>query len=107
MAYILKMFGISLLLTWLIELPVGLLMGLRGWRYISLLLLVNLLTNPAAVALHLLGVPQIPIEMGVIAVEAVIYCWFARDERWKISHPVLLSVAANLISWISGILIQM
>ena len=107
MLYLLKMFGISLLLTWVIEIPVGYVLGLRGRKCLLLMLLVNLLTNPAAVLLHLLGVSQIPIEIGVVIVEALVYRWFSKDGKWKISHPVLLSVAANVISWTSGILIQL
>lgn len=106
MLYILKMFGISLLLTWLIELPVGWAMGLRGRKYIYLMLLVNLLTNPAAVLLHFLGIPQLPIEIGVVLAEALVYFWFSKDEKWKISHPIGLSIVTNGISWITGILIQ-
>ena len=105
--YILEMFGISLGLTLLIELPIGFAMGMREKKHILLMILVNVLTNPAAVLLCWLGVPQIPVEIGVFLVEASVYYWFSRDESWNIKHPVLLALLANLISWTSGILIQL
>ena len=105
--YILEMFGISLGLTLLIELPIGFAMGMRGKKHILLMILINVLTNPAAVLLCWLGVPQIPVEIGVFLVEAGVYYWFSRDENWNIKHPVLLALVANLVSWGSGILIQL
>ena len=104
--YLLEMFGISLLLTLLLELPVVWCMGLRKGKTILLAILVNVLSNPAAVYLHWMGVPQIPIEIGVIAVEAAVYRWFSEDENWKIPHPVFLAICANLISWTIGFIIQ-
>ena len=105
--YILEMFGISLGLTLLIELPIGFAMGMRRKKHILLMILINVLTNPAAVLLCWLGVPQIPVEIGVFLVEAGVYYWFSRDESWNIKHPILLALLANLISWTSGILIQL
>ena len=107
MRFLLEMFGVSLGLTWLIELPVGFVLGMRGGRNILLMLLVNLLTNPAAVLLCFLGIPQLPVEIAVVIVEVLIYYWFSRDENWKIPHPVGLGIGANVISWVSGILLQM
>lgn len=105
--YLLEMFGISLGLTLLIELPVGFAMGMRGKKHILLMILVNILTNPAAVLACWLGVAQIPVEIAVFLVEAGIYYWFSKDEGFTIKHPILLALLANLISWTSGILIQL
>ena len=105
--YILEMFGISLGLTLLIELPIGFAMGMRGKKHILLMILINVLTNPAAVLLCWLGVAQIPVEIAVFLVEAGIFYWFSKDDKWQIKHPVLLALLANLISWTSGILIQL
>lgn len=107
MRYLFEMFTISLVLTWLIELTVATAMGLRGKKSIYLVLLVNLLTNPAAVLLCHLGIPQLPVEIAVIAVEALIYTSFSKDPRWQISHPIILSAAANMIAWFAGIILQM
>lgn len=104
-AYLLEMFGVSLGLTLLLELGISRLMGLRGRDVFLLVVLVNVLTNPAAVLLNWLGLPQLPIELAVFLIEAWIYCRFAKDERWIIPHPVLLSALANGISWGFGMMI--
>ena len=104
--YLLEMFGVSLGLTLLIEIPIGFAWGLRGWKYLALMVLVNVLTNPAAVMLCWLGLPQLPIEIAVFLVEAGVYYWFSRDDKWTIRCPVLLALAANGISWLSGLLMQ-
>lgn len=101
--YLLEMFGISLLLTLVIELMIALLWGIRSKKQILLVVLVNVLTNPAAVLLCWLGIPQLPVELAVVLAEALIY----RDPAWKIPHPVLLAVVCNVISWGTGILIQL
>ena len=101
------MFGISLGLTLLIELPIGFVMGMCGKKHILLMVLINVLTNPAAVLACWLGAAQIPVEIAVFLVEAGIYYWFSKDEGFTIKHPILLALFANLISWTSGILIQL
>ena len=106
MRYMLEMFSISLALTWLIELTVAAILRLRDRKSMLLVLLVNLLTNPAAVLICHLGIPELPVELTVMAVEAFIYTSFSKDERWQITHPVILSVSANLIAWFAGILLQ-
>lgn len=105
--YLFEMFGVSLLLTLFLELPVAAFLNFRGWRAAALVILVNVLTNPAAVLLHWLGIPQFPIELAVIAVEAAVYIWFSRDRAWTIAHPFLLSLATNGLSWSVGELIQL
>lgn len=107
MRYLFEMFSISLGLTWLLELAVAACMGLRDRKSIFLVLLVNLLTNPAAVLLCYLGIPQLLVELAVIAVEACVYTSFSKDPKWQIPHPVILSAAANLVAWIGGMLLQM
>lgn len=103
---LLEMFVVSLVLTLVLELPIAWLMGLRSRKLLLLVALVNILTNPAAVLLHWLGVPQIPIEIAVVAVEAAVYLWFSKDEKWNIPRPIMLAVMANLISWTVGLLLQ-
>lgn len=98
--YLLKMFGISLGLTWLIELPAAHLWGLRG-RELLTVAAANLMTNPLAVALHLLGIPQVPIELGVVLAEAAVYSLHF-DRR-----PVLLAAVSNALSWGIGMVIQL
>ena len=101
--YLLKMFGISLLLTLVIELAAALLWGSRSKKQILLVILVNVLTNPAAVLLCWLGIPQLPVELAVVLTEALVY----KDPAWKIPRPVLFAIVCNTVSWGTGILIQM
>lgn len=103
--YLLEMFGISLALTLILELTICYPAGMRTGKQVLLVILVNILTNPAAVLLNWLGAPQLPIELAVFAAEAWIYWCFSRDDRWNISHPLLLSAIANGISWGCGIII--
>lgn len=103
---LLEMFAVSLGLTLILELPLAYLMGLRGRKGITLAVLVNILTNPAAVLLWKLGVPQLPVELGVLALEGTVYFWFSRDPGWKIPHPLWTVVLCNGISWTAGILLQ-
>lgn len=101
--YFLKMFGISLLLTLVIEIVIALIWGMRSKKRILLVILVNVLTNPVAVLLCWLGIPQLPVELTVVLTEALVY----KAPAWKIPHPVLFAIVCNTASWGTGILIQM
>lgn len=96
----LQTFLLSLGLTLLLELPIACLWGLRK-RELVTVLAANLMTNPLAVALHLAGVPQIPIEIGVVLTES----WAYRLHFEK--RPVLLAIVSNVLSWGVGLLIQL
>ena len=90
----------------------------HAWKRkeISLVVLVNLLTNPAVVwTLRMAGMffyppviwgIEIVAEVLVIVVEALVYLRFAKEESWNIKRPVLLAVTANLASWGIGILLK-
>lgn len=106
MDYCLQMFGFSLGLTLLTELTVGWCFGLRAMKQIRLLILVNLLTNPAAVWLHSFWrVPQLSIEIAVVIIEYYVYRLFRTEAA--IAHPLALSLTANGISWGLGIVLQL
>jgi len=105
--YLLKMFGLSLGLTILLELSVGFLFRMGKGKIWILMVLVNILTNPPAVLLCWMGCPQLPVEAAVVLVEAMIYLWFSRDESWTIPHPVIFAMVANSVSWLTGVLIQL
>lgn len=94
----LKIFALSLGLTLAIELPVAYLWGLRG-RELVTVLAANLMTNPLAVALHLSGIPQPPIETGVVLAEG--FAYFRHFEN----RPWLLALVSNALSWGFGLLI--
>lgn len=112
--YLIRMFGISLMLTIAIELAAALLFGMRMRKNMLLVVLVNVFTNPPAVLCNWLcrlylpdyhrAAVQLAIEAVVITVEALIYSVFARDERWRIRRPVLFSLTANGCSWLLGVL---
>lgn len=99
------MFGISLLLTIFVEGLAGFFLGMKSLRQQKLMALVNILTNPAAVLLCWLGMGQLLVELGVIVVECLIYDWFSKDNRWNLTHPVLLGVSLNILSWTVGIIL--
>lgn len=85
-------------------------------KEMSLVVLVNLLTNPAVVwTLRMAGMffyppviwgIEIVEEVLVIVVEALVYLSFSKEESWNIKRPVLLAVTANLASWGIGILLK-
>lgn len=102
--YFLEMFGVSLALTLIIETAVCWFMGMRTGKELRLVILVNVLTNPAAVLACWLGAPQLPVELAVALTEAWIYVWFSRDSEWMIRHPVRMAVLANGLSWLFGLL---
>lgn len=141
--YLVKMFGISLVLTIVVELIVAFVVRFwvrhigkgkrktggdrdfeqkqKSWlvwgskRHMALLVvLVNVLTNPAAVLLCWLGRMFLPsflslptemlVEIAVVVVEAWIYHSFMEKPGWQVGRPVLLSVVSNGCSWMMGIL---
>ncbi len=109
-SYLIRMFGFSLALTLGIELAAAFICGVRSRRGILLVVLVNILTNPLVVMLYwrirfyLPELPRVPVQVGleaaVIVVEALVYRSFSRNAKWRIPRPVLLSVTANLCSWL-------
>lgn len=94
----LKIFALCLGLTLLIELPIAYLWGLRGQELLTVLA-ANVMTNPLAVALHLCGIPQVPIELGVVLAEGFAY----RLHFDK--HPLSLAIVSNAVSWGIGLLL--
>ena len=113
---ILCMFGISLILTIIIELSIARVWGLKTKKEMLLVLLVNILTNPAAVFCvwicnGYLGSEfsflfQCVMEFIVVVVEAKVYSGFAREEGWNIKKPLQFAIAAKVISWVSGVMLQ-
>ncbi len=120
---LIEMFTVSLTLTLAVELAVAFMLeragkprrGKRWGREMLLVVLANVLTNPPAVLLCWIGglylprlweIPvQLMVEAGVMVVEACIYQSFAHLPRWEIRRPVLLAVAANLCSWLTGVIV--
>ncbi len=92
-------FGMSLGLTLLFELPIAYVWGLRG-RELAAVLAANVMTNPMAVALSLVGVPQIPVELGVVLAEGAAY----RLQDFR--RPFWLALVSNGVSYGLGLLLQ-
>lgn len=101
---------ISLGLTIILELIFCLFFKLRGSHNFSLVVLVNILTNPPVVLLnHLLrqntDLPWVllvlVLEITAVLVEGLYYRRYAEDIR----RPFLFSLGANAFSYLSGLLI--
>lgn len=85
----------------------------RAARILLLSVLVNVLTNPAAVFICWLGRiylpmwPKWPLELAVealvVAAEGYVYFSFRKKPLWRTEHPLLLSAWANGCSWLLGI----
>lgn len=111
--YLIEMFGVSLLLTLVIELVVAIGFRIPAGKNWLPIVLVNLLTNPAVVFLNwvigiyepqLRGIGlQIPLEILVVLVEFGIYKSFSRA-GWKCKSPLCLALVSNGISWLLGVL---
>lgn len=116
MVILIEMFGISLGLTLVIEILVALLWKWKSKRQILLVVLTNILTNPAAVLLvwlgkNYLGIDkdiflQIFVEVLVVSAEAWIYFLFSKEEAWVLPKPIGYAVIANGVSWFSGVVLQ-
>ncbi len=108
---LLFIFGASLGLTLLLEFGTALIFRMRG-RDLLLLLLTNILTNPAAVYINLLlsalfpdisvFLWQIPLEAAVVLAEGSVY----RKLSVSLSSPYLFAVAANAFSYGVGVILN-
>lgn len=103
-AYIIESMIISLVLTLLIEELFVLSVGIRRKEDLLLVLLVNILTNPAVVFLYQainyyfnadMRIVTVFLETAAILAEAGYYAKYGRNIR----HPLLISIGANVISF--------
>lgn len=104
--------AISLLLTLLFEELFALAWGLRGWRELTIVALVNCLTNPAVVLLYHLAVGMwtmnalfvtIVLEVAAVVVEWRYYCSCSN----QLKRPFLFAFLANVSSYSLGCIIQL
>ncbi|NMA12512.1 MAG: hypothetical protein GX933_04920 [Chloroflexi bacterium] len=107
----LRIFGLSLLITVTTELLFAFAAGLRDRDDLLLVCIVNCLTNPIAVFIHHhilfrtnwnLTITVALLETAVIAAEAI---FFVRSVK-TIKKPVLFSLTANLLSFSAGEMIS-
>ncbi len=113
---LLHSFAISLVLTLIIEEAVATAFGARTKHEFIIVALANTLTNPAIVFYYILisrcfpsaspVLLQLPGEILVVLIEAHVYHYMGITEKYRFPHPALLAFTANLISWMSGILLQ-
>ena len=110
---ILKSFAVSLGLTLVIEMGLAVLFRVRSKRGLLVVLLVNVMTNPAAVFLCLalgphLGTWYLPfqllVEAAVVVVEGRVYRQF-REELNAALPPFLLSLVLNACSYGTGLIL--
>ena len=108
----LKIMAVSLLLTLLFELVFALLWGLWGRRELTVVGLVNVLTNPPAVLLYhmttgLFGWPAMGVtavlEAGAVLTEWA--CYRACSQQLK--KPFLFALLANGVSYGLGLVINL
>ena len=112
--YYLKMFGISLGLTLIIELLLALILRVRG-RGLFLVFLVNLITNPPVVLFSYLASSRLPagdrlpfqllLEGIVVLTEGLIYQDF-KGNGIDFRYPVLLSLILNAVSYGAGLFLN-
>lgn len=110
MKELLLTFAVSLGLTLLLELLVARLCRLRGRDYL-LVILVNILTNPAVVYLDMVCAAhfpngrdlwQIPLEAAAILVEGWCYTKYAHSVR----RPWTFALVANVFSYGFGLFLN-
>ena len=104
--------AVSLALTLALESGYYLLTCKRNKKDLLLVLLVNLLTNPAVVLIYWLValytswntyLVLIPLEVSAILIEGRYYQTYGRGFK----HPYRFSLAANVFSYGVGVLIQL
>ena len=116
---LLKAFITALILTVIIEEIVAVFFGMRKKYEFIIVLTVNTLTNPIMMLYYSIMrwrfphfpasinlLIQIPGEIMVVIAEAWIYKKAGEKGKYSFKHPLMLSLAANAVSWITGLLLQ-
>ncbi len=110
MMFYIKLFGISLGLTLILETGLALLLKIRKKNLIPVIL-VNIISNPVAVYITYFGNISFPwvliIEAAVVLFEGLIYYILNRNEIFEISKPFLKSLILNCFSYTAGIVINL
>ena len=103
--------AISLMLTLVLEAGFFFVIGKRNRKDLLLVVMVNILTNPAVVLLYWLCAIYtswnlmfviIPLEFAAIATEG--YCYSKYGQTFK--RPYVFSLAANVFSYTVGLILQ-
>lgn len=108
--YLFTTFGVSLVLTELIELTVAYLLGIRTRKSFKTLFIANIITNPLVVLIAMvvkinnfgnIRTIYTVMEFMVVIVEGYIYSKNVGDCK----HPYYLSLILNTISYLLGYLL--
>lgn len=98
----------ALLLTVAIETAVCLLWKMRG-KELLIVLLANVMTNPAVNVLYLLALLYTPLPkvlvISVLESAAVVSEWLVYRSLTEVKRPFLVSLTANAVSFGAGLLI--
>ena len=108
-----KSISVSLCGTLLAELPLAFLLGVRGWRNVKTVLIVNCLTNPIVVSIVFIllclpvsffavNIVVVILEILVVVTEGAVY---RRKTERVGTHPYLLSLILNAVSFGIGFLL--
>jgi hypothetical protein len=104
--------AISLALTVILETGFFIAIGKRGKKDLLLVVMVNILTNPAVVLIYRLTIfytnlnavlVVIPLEVFAVLTEGYCYKKYGHDFK----RPYLFSLSANMLSYGTGLLIQL
>ncbi len=102
---------ISLGLTVVLELIFALVFKVRGERDFVLVIVVNVITNPAVVLLNYLllrdtALPRMPVIFVLEAAAVLVEAFYYRRYAETIKKPFLFSLCANVFSFSIGLLIN-
>lgn len=101
----------SLVLTVVLELSFLAALGVRERKDLALVVLVNVLTNPAVVLLHFLAVyragwNRVPVTIVLEAAAVLVEAHYYRRCGKAIHRPLLCALSANLFSYTMGFIIN-
>jgi len=104
--------ALSLLLTLLFEVLFALAWGLHGKRELAIVVLVNILTNPAVVLLYtfsvsLWGINPVVATLILECMAVVVEWLYYRSCSYQLKRPLIFAFLANAISYSAGHLIQL
>lgn len=107
MEYLISL-SLALALTLAVEVPVCMLMGLRK-KELLIVLLANVMTNPAVNVLYLLGRTYTPLPVvaviAILEISAVVVEWIVYRLLTDARRPFLVSLVANAVSYGTGLII--
>ena len=108
---ILASLAISLILTLALETGFFFIAGKRNIKDLLLLVMVNIITNPAVVLIYWLMIMYTDLHRAAIIVPLELFAVFIEGRYYKkyghdFKHPYLFSIAANAFSFGSGVIIQ-